>query len=290
MTFKDARPRLPFKGPIFMYAVFALGLAGASRFVDRQMERLHGAQGLKEAWVEHDLSTGGPGGLGPASGAELGAELAQYLPLASLDLAALGIPAPGAGAQLSRVDALAGSNLASGLSSGLVSGPATGPATGPFTGLIAGPDASDGAPEWTFLMTPEQRRAHRSPEAPHARLEVGVVSPSLGAVGHGAPPEARACALAFRLVDGAGSPLHLVSLKVTQQGSDGEVHPVAYRSPGDEGWWTGGSPTLTPGRCAHFEVEGAADDGTRWVGATLGRAPLRGCLDLGSIQLQRPAD
>ena len=287
MTSKGARPRWPFKGPIFMYAVFALGLASASRFVDRQVERLHGAQGLKEAWVQHDLSVAGPGALGPASGAGLEADLAQYLPLAGLDLTGIGIAASlGAGAQHPRVDALGGQGRTTGLSSG----PMTGPATGPLAGPVIGADASSVLREWTFLMTPEQRRAHRGHGAPHARLEVGVNSWALGAVGHGAPPSARPCGLSFQLVDEAGRELDLAALGVTQTGADGDVRPSAYRSAEGEGRWTGGSSALTPGACAHFALVGSDADGSRWAGATLGRAPLRGSLDLGRIVMRPSVD
>lgn len=256
--------RLPFKGPILVYGLFALGMASASRLVERHMTVMKGVSEVKESTVTAELETGGLGGLDLGAGGDLESQLAPFMPLA-------GLPLPP-------------EVLGHGGGQGAVADAAGGGEPG------AASMAGEEVPRWTYLMNADQRRAHRGPSAPHARLEVGIRSSPIGAVGHGAPPTARPFTLDFQLLDGAGRPVQAEAVRVTQQGPNGTHHPSAYPSSEGAGYWTGGSPALTPGRCALFTFEVTATDGSVWSGSTLGRAPLRGGVSLGAVTLRPAAD
>jgi hypothetical protein len=256
------RTRLPFKGPILIYGLFVLGMASVSRLVERHSAVLQGVTGVRGSDVQVDLEEGVLPSVDLGGGGDLEAQLAPFMPLA-------GLPLP----QAALADAGAAGQIAEALGQG---------------GVRPSPEGDEDVPGWTFLMNAEQRRAHRGPAAPHAPLEVGVRSAPIGAVGHGAPPSARPFSLDFQLIDGAGVPVAAESVRVTQQGSDGEYHPSAYPSIEGGGCWIAGSPALTPGRCALFLFEVTAADGSRWFGSTIGQAPLRGSVPLGAVEL-RPA-
>lgn len=256
------RTRLPFKGPILVYGLFVLGMASISRLVERHSAVLQGVAGARGADVQVELRKGALPSLDLGGGADLEAQLAPFMPLA-------GLPLPqGVGA-----DGGAGEQVAAALGQG---------------GPRSSSEGDGEAPRWTFLMTADQRRAHRGPSAPHAPLEVGVRSSPIGAVGHGAPPSARPFSIDFHLVDAAGCPVAAEAVRITQQGADGEHHPRAYSSIEGGGSWIAGSPALTPGRCALFIFEATAADGSLWSGSTIGQAPLQGSVALGAVEL-RPA-
>lgn len=256
------RTRLPFKGPILVYGLFVLGMASVSRLVERHSAVLQGVAGARSSDVQVELEEGALPSLDLGGGADLEAQLAPFMPLA-------GLPIP----EGTLADAGAAGRFAEALGQG---------------GVGSSHEGDEEVPRWTFLMNAEQRRAHRGPSAPHAPLEVGVRSAPIGAVGHGAPPSARPFSLDFQLIDAVGDPVAAESVRVTQQGADGEYHPSAYPSIEGGGSWIAGSPALTPGRCALFLFEVSAADGTLWSGSAIGQAPLRGSLALGAVEL-RPA-
>ncbi len=258
------RTRLPFKGPILVYGLFVLGMASVSRFVERYSPVLQGVTGVQGSDVQVELEEGAVPSLDLGGAADLEAQLAPFMPLA-------GLPLP----QGALAEAGAAGPIADALGQG---------------GARFNPHGGQGGAGWTFLMTAEQRRAHRGPSASHAPLEVGVRSASIGAVGHGAPPSARPFSIEFQLIDGAGCPVDAQAVRVTQQGSDGEFHPSAYPSVEGGGSWTAGSPALTPGCCALFLFDVTAADGTLRSGSTIGQAPLRGSLVLGTVELHRAGD
>lgn len=260
------KPRLPFKGPIVVYALLVFGLAAAARFVERHSVVLQGVSGIESASLRVVHEEGGVPGLGAldlGGDRDLEEQLAPFMPLA-------GLPLP----QQAGLESGAGGALAMALN-----GQAS-----------AGSAESEEAPRWTYLMTGDQRRAHRGAAAPHAPLEVGVRSSAIGAVGHGAPPAARPCGLEFQLLDGGGAPLEVEAVRVTQEGADGSHHLSAYRSIEGEGRWIGGSPALTPGTCALFVIEATLVNGSVWSGSTLGCAPLRGDVALGAVTLTPAGD
>ena len=254
--------RLPFKGPIFVYALFAAGLASSARLVERHFTVFQGVSELQESALRlgHERGgLGGHGGLAVGRGADLEAQLAPFMPLA-------GLPLPGGeeaqgGPLVVPAGALAGN--------------------GPARSFTPGEEL----PRWTYLMNAEQRRDHRGPSARHASLEMGVLSSPIGAVGHGAPPTARPFRFDFQLLNSSGRPLEVEAVQVIQRGSDGEQHPSAYPSREGAARWIGGSEALTPGSCALFVIEAIASDGVVWSGSTLGRAPLRGGVSLGAVTL-----
>ena len=87
-----------------------------------------------------------------------------------------------------------------------------------------------------------------------------------GPSGHGVPLGAIPRNLGLRFVDTDGELLYPESLRGTQFGDDGEFDIHGYRSSEALPWWTIGSPALTQGSRATFELE-VTVSGELWRGS-----------------------
>jgi len=248
----DARPKLPFKGPILIYASVVLALGGLARLAEDTLARLQGAQGVTAGLVEHELEVGT--GAAPAP--------AEAVPAALQPLVPLGALGP------EEAEALLGAAGAD---------PAAGaPSAGvPSAGFTSRADEEEPVP--TYLMDRAQRLEHRGPGAAHAPMDPGGR--------HGGPAVPRPCNVAFRLVDDQGAPVAALRVDVRQSGSDGTHDLRAYRTGDGGSSWIAGSPELTPGRCASFDLRVTDADGAVLHGRTLGRAPTAGDVELGAVRL-----
>ena len=226
----DARPKLPFKGPILIYASVVLALGGLARLAEDTLARLQGAQGITAGLVEHELEVGP--GAAPAP--------AEAVPAALQPLVPLGALGP------EEAEALLG-------------------AAGADTSAGSPSHADEEEPVPTYLMDRAQRLEHRGPGAAHAPMDTGGR--------HGGPAVPRPCNVAFQLVDDQGAPVAALRVDVHQSGSDGTHDLRAYRTGDGGSSWIAGSPELTPGRCASFDLRVTAPDGAVLRGRTLGRAP-----------------
>lgn len=82
---------------------------------------------------------------------------------------------------------------------------------------------------------------------------------------HGAPAAARPRSVHVRLVDGAGQPFVPDRLAAVQNGPDGRHELEGTRAAGAVGHWILGTPALTTGSAASFEVT-AWCAGAPWTG------------------------
>lgn len=248
----DARPKLPFKGPILIYASVVLALGGLARLAEDTLARLQGAQGVTAGLVEHELEVGP--GAAPAPAVAVPAALQPLVPLGALGPEEAEALLGAAGA-----DTSAGAPSAGALSAGFTS------------------HADEEEPVPTYLMDRAQRLEHRGPGAAHAPMDPGSR--------HGGPAVPRPCNVAFQLVDDQGAPVAALRVDVHQSGSDGTHDLRAYRTGDGGSSWIAGSPELTPGRCASFDLRVTDADGAVLHGRTLGRAPTAGDVELGAVRL-----
>jgi len=140
-------------------------------------------------------------------------------------------------------------------------------------------DSGVEVPDVSYLMSHEQL---------HERRGGGWTYPPFDTSGrHGAPLVPTPRNVIVQLVDANDEPLVATRLQVRQSGRDGAFSPSAYRSSHDSTVWTIGSPLLSPGGSADFELLARTETGVYTVIARLRRIAASGDIDLGSVRLGR---
>jgi len=140
-------------------------------------------------------------------------------------------------------------------------------------------DAEAEVPDVSYLMSRDQLRERRSG---------GWTYPPFDTDGrHGAPLVPTPRNVIVRLVDAHDEPIVATRLQVRQSGRDGAFSPSAYRSRDDSTVWTIGSPLLSPGGAADFELLARTETGVYMIVARLRRIAASGDIDLGSVRMGR---
>lgn len=117
------------------------------------------------------------------------------------------------------------------------------------------------------------------------------VYPEFGATArgqrHGAAADPTPRNVTLRVVDGNGEPLTFERLTARQSGPDGEFEARAYRTSDNPTEWAIGSPSVSPGSYATFELTGTTSEGP-WHGtASIGGIPGSGDVVLGTTAFDR---
>lgn len=252
--FSDSSPRIPLKGPIFVYSAIALALGAWAHLAQRHVDKLQRATDIKEQITQADVDAGMVPPLDLGSPESLEDQLAPYMPTA-------GLGGLGLGGQSLGDTGLAGEGLFD---------------------EEKGPRRAGDVPKPSYLMTPEELRKRRE------ESEEGYVYPRFDTRGrHGAPIEASPRNVTVELVDVHDEPIVATSLRVIQTGDDGEFEPNAYRSFKDPTKWTIGSPLLTPGAAVTFELSARGENGRYFMIKRVSSVPERGDVELGQVRLGR---
>lgn len=154
-------------------------------------------------------------------------------------------------------------------------------------GPLESSELRDGDPEGS--SAPEETRSYRmTADALRARRAPGWRYPAFDTEGrHGAPRIAGPRNVTVRIVDVNDEPIVAERLQVAQESEDGAFTPNAYRTGVDPTEWTIGSPLLSPGSEATFELVAHTELGVFAMTTTVASVPETGDVALGTVRLGR---
>ncbi|MEM6672522.1 MAG: hypothetical protein AAF726_06735 [Planctomycetota bacterium] len=105
---------------------------------------------------------------------------------------------------------------------------------------------------------------------------------------HGAPLRATPRNVTLRLVDEHDEPFVARRIDIVQGGDDGTHRVNAYRMTSDATLWTIGSPALTPGARASFELHAIRGGEVRYARVVVASVPEAGDVDIGLVRVSDP--